>query len=112
MERTVFMAGLLTLLTTAASAQSNRPNFHDGFEEGLKNWYPKEAKIEIVQDNCAEGNKCVRIERENSRGYTFIGRRFQVPSSGSLRLEAKIRAEGVTVGGKEYQRGKFVAVLI
>ncbi|MBK8113871.1 MAG: hypothetical protein IPK44_04620 [Candidatus Accumulibacter sp.] len=95
-----------------APAFGDTPNFQDGFEEGLGNWHPNQERIEIVGSNCFEGSKCVRIERENGRGYTYIGRVFRVPSRGTLRIEAKIRAEGVVPGVKNYQRGKFVAVVI
>ncbi len=108
------MRKIVGILLCAAATQSlaQSPTFQDGFESGLGNWHPKLGKIEVIDVGCIEGNKCVRIQRENGRGYTFIARAFRVPSRGTLRFEAKMRADNVVPGAQNFHRAKFVAVVI
>lgn len=103
--------GAMISLSFATSAQE-QPVFADGFESGLENWRKTEERIEQVSQGCFEGTSCVKISRNDRRGYTHISRSFRVNAPGTLKFQARFRAENMVVGSEDFHTGKFIGVVI
>jgi len=65
-------------------------------------------KVEIV--DCGQYGKCLKISRKDRNGITFFTKRFQ-RLTGSLRIEAMVKAENVEKGTAQFASGKFSIVV-
>lgn len=86
--------------------------YSNGFENGLGDWRKTGNTIEIYTQDCPEGQNCVRISRPNRREYTYISQFFRVPAAGTLRFQARLKANHLVTGTEDYHRAKFVGVVI
>lgn len=109
------LVGFLMLsLLSPFSAKAN-PSYSYGFESDLAGWAENgtdTGSVSIISEGCPEGKKCVRISKTDRIGYTFIGRRFSVPSNGTLILSAKVRVPSLAKGQLFYHIAKFQAAII
>lgn len=83
--------------------------FCEDFDHGLKKWKTRGAKLEIESANETQ-NKYLKISRDDRKGFTCISREFS-NYSGTLRFEARIEAQNIVPGDKDFQKGKFQAVV-
>lgn len=107
-----FILLILFMVSMPQCIFADTPDFNDDFEAGTNHWAKHGSEIALYERCGSEENSCVRIWRYNPWGYTFISRSFRVPSKGSLRIEGQVFSCDIVPGNKQYERGKFIAVLI
>ena len=75
----------------------------------LRNWNVNGAEVKIVAKKDGNGY-CVKIHKESRNGFTYISKDFR-NVKGNLRFEAQIQSQNIVRGDKNWDRGKFQAVV-
>lgn len=107
---TILIMVLLLLLvskTYAAEVLIFSENFES--KDALKNWKVYGNSVEIVTKQDGSGS-CVKISKDNRRDWTNISKEFR-HVKGTLRFEAQIQCKDIVRGDKNWDRGKFQAVV-
>lgn len=87
--------------------------FQENFENGkdsLKGWEKTHDKQKIEVVDCGEYGKCLKISRQDRNGITFLTKRFS-NLTGTVQVEAMLRAEDVIQGTAQFANGKFSVVV-
>lgn len=98
-------------VSTVAAEQLISEGFEGGLGAWAKNGNVGSSKISVISEGCPSGNRCLQIEKEKRRGFTYIGRTFRAPSAGSLVVRGLVKVPSLTTGANEWDIAKFGAVV-